>query len=123
MSDSVRPAVDFADLLARIGGNLPLVGKLFEAFEQSVPAWLHDLDTAIQANDAEKFRKAAHTAKGALSTLAAHPAAELARSLEELGKAGDLANARIGVAQFTAEMERVREAFRTKVAEIAKSDS
>lgn len=122
MPDSVRPAVDAAELAQRLGGNRDVIRKLAAVFEQSFPTWLSDLDAAVRTGDGERLRKAAHTAKGALATLAAMPAADLARLLEDMGKAGEFANAPAGIAALTAELDRVREAFRSIVAENAKPD-
>jgi len=122
MAAPITPAVALDELLDRLGGRRQLVGQLFAVFEQSAPSWLQELDAACRAGDAERLRKTAHSAKGALATLAAVPAAELAKSLEDLGKSGDLANAPAGIARFSAELERVREAFRSILAENAKPD-
>jgi HPt (histidine-containing phosphotransfer) domain-containing protein len=122
MSDPTFQAVDSVRLLHNLGGNQVLMRKLADAFEQSLPAWLEDLHSALQNHSPDRFSKAAHKIKGALATLSADHASRLAQSLEEMGKTGGLANAPTGVANLASELIRVRESLRTIIAEFAKTD-
>ena len=59
-------------------------------FLAEYPAWVSALGRAIASHDAGQVKRAAHTLKGALSTLGARAAFDAALELEAMGRANDL---------------------------------
>ncbi len=85
---------------------LPRIAQTFLA-GQVEP--MQRLATAIEAGDGEGVRLAAHRLKGSAASLSAPRARDLARDLEELGRAGDLDAAPALLAALRAEVERIRD--------------
>jgi two-component system, sensor histidine kinase and response regulator len=81
---------DRQELLDRIDGDFALLGELLKLFREGLPALQAELGAAVGARDAERIQRAAHTLKGALLNLAAHPAAALASRLDDGARRGDL---------------------------------
>ena len=70
------------------------------------------LQQALDGNDAELFRRSAHSLKSNSAAFGAVTLAELARELEMLGKEGRLAGAGDKVARAAAEYQRVQQALK-----------
>jgi CheY-like chemotaxis protein len=87
--------LDRQQALARVGGDERLLDELLQIFASDAPRWLADARAAIQNNDAPRLRRAAHTMRGAASSLGAVQTCSAAAHLEELSRAGrwDLADA------------------------------
>src|SRR5438876_14109 len=96
--------------MARLGGSRSALAGLVPALAESAALWEAEMNAALAASDAERLRRAAHQAKGALATLAAPRAAEAAKALEELARAGKLAETPAALATLKIETEHAREA-------------
>ena len=95
LSKSVRPAqASFNDLLARIGGDAKLLGRMIRTFLLDTPKRMSAIATALRRRDAEALASLAHALKGSVSLFGAEPARKLAQDLQEIGRAGDLSPAR-----------------------------
>jgi HPt (histidine-containing phosphotransfer) domain-containing protein len=82
------PAVDaatFAELQATAGDDF--VGELVDTFLEEAPPMLERLRAALAGDDAESFRRTAHSLKSNSLTFGALPLAALARELELQGLA------------------------------------
>lgn len=112
----VSPALDRAELLDRVDGDIELLGQLVELFNQALPDQLREIDAAIAGNDALRLSRQAHSLKGALLNLAAAPSSELARRLEEMGRRNELTGAAEIFAQLRVEIERLNGALAAEVA-------
>ena len=62
--------------------GVDFVKELVDTFAEEAPAMLRDLRGALQARDAEKFRRTAHSLKSNGNTFGALRLAALARELE-----------------------------------------
>jgi PAS domain S-box-containing protein len=82
-----EPVLDRQEALARVGGDEQLLSELIRIFATDAPRWLADVRTAIHCSDAQLLRRAAHTIKGAASSLGAMQTRTAAAHLEELGRA------------------------------------
>jgi CheY-like chemotaxis protein len=82
------PVLDRQEALARVGGDEHLLSELLLIFAADAPCWLADVRSAIRNGDAQLLRRAAHTLKGAASSLGALQAHSAAARLEDLGRAG-----------------------------------
>jgi HPt (histidine-containing phosphotransfer) domain-containing protein len=66
------------------------IGVMLETFLEETPQLMADLQNALAANDAEAFRRAAHSMKSNAATFGATRLSELAKELESIAKAGTL---------------------------------
>jgi HPt (histidine-containing phosphotransfer) domain-containing protein len=79
---TIDPAT-FAALKETTGAEF--VVELVDTFLQEAPVMLNDLRNALAAQDAEKFRRAAHSLKSNANTFGALSFAAMARGLEISG--------------------------------------
>jgi PAS domain S-box-containing protein len=100
-----------AALLKKLGGDAQLLTEILRLFRRDCARLMGDLHDALNRGDAARLSRAAHTLKGTLGNLSAAAAAEAARRLEVLARAGDLAEA-AGVYQtLDAAVERLQAAL------------
>jgi HPt (histidine-containing phosphotransfer) domain-containing protein len=107
--------------MTRLGQSRSALTQLVPLLAESAARWQAEFIAAIDANDAERLRRAAHQAKGALLTFAAAPAAALALTLESLAKNGDFAGARQIVTELLDELRRVHAAAQDLAADVTDS--
>jgi HPt (histidine-containing phosphotransfer) domain-containing protein len=88
-----------------------LLADLVSTFLEDAPVQLAALRDALAAGDAEAARRAAHTLKSNGATFGAERFAETCRSLEEMAKAGALADAERLRPRAEVEYSGVREAL------------
>src|SRR5207302_4611790 len=82
-------ALDYPAVLARVGGDTQLLADVSRLFIEEVPGQLHEIRTALDAQNAEALRRAAHALKGAAANFDAAALVGAARQLEEMGTTGD----------------------------------
>ncbi len=82
--------VDKAQLLARVGGDLVLLGELVDLFLDTGGEMLSQVEHAVRQGNAEAIERAAHTLKGSVGNFAADRAFEAALKLETMGREGAL---------------------------------
>jgi HPt (histidine-containing phosphotransfer) domain-containing protein len=87
------------------------VGELVETYGSETPQLIARLRYALDVNNADAFRQAAHSIKSTSNTFGALSLGEMARELENLGRAGDLAGAPAKVDRLAAEYDRVQQAL------------
>jgi len=83
---SPGPAVDFSDLLMRVGNDHELVRELFEMFKKEFPHLLESLQESVRCGDTKRVETTSHTLKGMLSSLSVTRAAAAAARLEQIGR-------------------------------------
>jgi two-component system, sensor histidine kinase and response regulator len=101
---SISGTVDGAALLERVAGDEQLAREVAGLFLSYGPNMMSRIEEAIESLESAEIEAAAHSLKGAVGNLAADRAFQAARSLEMMGRQG--------------EMENVREAFATLQKEI-----
>ena len=69
------------------------INELVDTFLDDAPKQVRDMKTALKAQDAESFRRAAHSLKSNSATFGAQRLADLSRELEILGKENNLGDA------------------------------
>ncbi|HSB69907.1 MAG TPA: GAF domain-containing protein [Candidatus Methylomirabilis sp.] len=84
------PLLDREALLARVGGDVALLQETAALFREELPRLLARVRAAVAGRDAPALERAAHTLKGSVGLLGATAAMEAARTLEGLGRTGDL---------------------------------
>jgi CheY-like chemotaxis protein len=77
------------DSLRELGGD-DFLAEVVDAFLADAPALVATLRRALDQNDADELRRAAHTLKSNGSTLGAQRFSELCRELEQRAKSGRL---------------------------------
>ncbi len=86
--------------LSRVGGDVELLKEIAVLFLEDYPKSLADLRDAAARADAKALERAAHGLKGSVANFGAAAAFEAARTLEELGRARNLAPAAAVIAQL-----------------------
>ena len=86
-------SVNVDELLERLDGDRAFLAELTEVFRNDYPRQLRGIRDALEANDPAGVRQRSHALKGALSSLAANRARDMAAGLERQGTSGDLAGA------------------------------
>jgi signal transduction histidine kinase/CheY-like chemotaxis protein len=82
-----------AHLQRTTAGNKKLIRSLVKAFLADAPKRMSDLRRAISQKNAPKLASVAHALKGSVAIFGAPKAVAMARSLEAMGRAGNLAGA------------------------------
>jgi CheY-like chemotaxis protein len=103
-----REVVDTATLLATLDGDSGLLQEMVDIFFGVLPDSLSSIQSAIEGGDAKALISAAHTLKGSVSNFAAGPAFEAVQRLEQMGRRGDLTEARSALRTLEEELERLR---------------
>ncbi len=71
-----------------------ILGQLFEIYLNNAPGLVEELDSAIQNQNCESIRNAAHSLKSASGNIGAHKIFELCATLEEMGRDNKVEGAR-----------------------------
>jgi HPt (histidine-containing phosphotransfer) domain-containing protein len=81
------PVIDQATFgeLKQMSGE-GFINELIDTFLDDAPRMMQDLKSALEANDTDSFRRAAHSLKSNAATFGAGRLAELAKELESLGR-------------------------------------
>ncbi|MBI3325343.1 MAG: response regulator [Nitrospinae bacterium] len=104
---SDEPPLSLAQALAAVEGDRALLAELVEVFLHDSPACVAGLREAIREGGASDLERTAHRLKGALGTLGAMRAHDLAYTLETLGREARLAEASSVLQGLEHELERV----------------
>jgi HPt (histidine-containing phosphotransfer) domain-containing protein len=110
MSEEIIDRATFEGLTELVGDDF--IGELVETFFEEAPGLLAQMDQALTGNDAETFRRAAHSLKSNGNSFGARRLAELARELEALGRDGRLDEAGPKLPQLEAAYEEAAQALR-----------
>jgi PAS domain S-box-containing protein len=84
---SAGSTIPWSDVLAAIGDDRELLRELIEAFLQESPQLVRGIEEAIAARDGEALQRQAHSLKSAIQFFGLKRATELARRLEDIGRA------------------------------------
>lgn len=95
----------------RVDQDIELLQELVEVFSEEYPGFLNSISEALQKQDAHKLERASHSIKSALGNLGAMKGFELARTLENMGRAGEIEGAAALVQQLQDTVTAFRSAF------------
>ena len=109
-SEAMDRAV-FDGLLTSIGDDREFLQELIETYLDDAPKLLETLHAALAANNADGFRRAAHSLKSTSANLGAMVFSGMCKELEEMGKTGSLDCAGVKIAAAEEEYVRVRAAL------------
>ena len=110
-----EPAAAFElsdQVLARVGGDRELLAEISRLFVDDAPVHLERIRDALDTGDADSLRRASHALKGAAANFEAAAVVEGARSLEEMGRQGDLSGGEAAWAAIRLETDRLIETLR-----------
>jgi two-component system, sensor histidine kinase and response regulator len=93
MADEIIDQATFSGLLDSLGGDVEFLRELVDAYVASSPDLLSSMRQAIAGAEAPALQRAAHSLKTGSACFGALAFAIQCRELEELGKAGALAEA------------------------------
>jgi HPt (histidine-containing phosphotransfer) domain-containing protein len=100
-------SIDWQVALEAVGGRRDFLPELVELFEAEYPPTLGVIRAAIADRDPKKLQISAHKLKGCLRYFGPTAAGELARSLEEIGRAGTVDGAANLVEPLYEAVERI----------------
>jgi HPt (histidine-containing phosphotransfer) domain-containing protein len=98
MNEAVIDQATFDGLTELVGEAF--IGELVGTFFEEAPGLLAEMKQALDGNDAETFRRAAHSLKSNGQSFGALRLASLARELEAMGRDGRLEEASPKVSQL-----------------------
>lgn len=99
------------ELFERLDDDQELLVELIEIFLSEYPESIQSIASAIQAQDPEALRIAAHTLKGAVGNFCAYKAMEAAEQLEMSGRNKDLNSVEADFVSLETEMTKVNAAL------------
>jgi two-component system, sensor histidine kinase and response regulator len=101
------------DALSETTGDDPeFLAELIDTYLADAVTLLATIETASNSGDAGELRRAAHSLKSNSATFGATALTKLARNLEELGKANNVAGASLPLAEARDEFARVERSLR-----------
>jgi two-component system sensor histidine kinase/response regulator len=113
-----RPALDRADLFARVEGDAQLVAELLEGLLEELPRAAAALRDAAARDDLRGLRRGAHALTGMFANLSAKETAARAARLEALAAADDRGGVARQMTELEEEMKRVRAAAAALLSEV-----
>ncbi len=100
--------VVFGGLVDSTGGDQEFLAELLEAYFEDAPSLVARMRAALAADNADEFRRAAHSLKSTSANFGAMGLSRMCRELEDMGKGGSLDGASERLALAEAEYARVR---------------
>jgi|GEM_PF-6484144 len=112
---SLSSVFDLSEALDRVDGDKVLLSEMAELFLESYPGYLSRIKEAVVQADLSALTQAAHALKGSVGNFTTREPFEVARTLEQLGRQGNIDRASQVVveleevlAQLTPELENLR---------------
>ncbi len=105
---------DESTALERVFNDRELLGEMIGLFFEEAPRLMAQMQDSIAAGEAQGLERAAHSLKGAAGSIGAADVMGLARALEEMGRAAELAEASSAYARLEAgmvQLEHLLKAF------------
>lgn len=91
MADMIIDQAAYQTLAETVGEDF--IGEIVEAFLDESAQFLVDLSSALEEQDVDRFRRAAHSLKSNAATFGATKLSELAKELEEIARENRLGDA------------------------------
>jgi signal transduction histidine kinase/DNA-binding response OmpR family regulator len=92
-------------------GEPSLIDKIIVIYLQTTPNLLQELRQALDASDADRMRKAAHSLKSSSANVGAMKLSELCKEVEILGKCGSTKGAGMFMANIEREFQQVEKSL------------
>jgi HPt (histidine-containing phosphotransfer) domain-containing protein len=94
-------------LLHRCMGNIDLVQRVLEKFQQRVPEELAEIEKEMLAGNIEQVARTAHRLKGSAATVSAEGLATAAAEIEDAGRQGRAADIPACIGRLRAEWKKL----------------
>ena len=107
-TDKASP-VDIEKAIEQVMGDKDFLKELLQLFVKNLPEQIEELKTALAGGDAQELSRIAHTLKGSSANLRVNGINDVALRLEQIGKKGNLAEARPVLAELVDEFIRLKE--------------
>ncbi|THB69002.1 MAG: response regulator [Desulfovibrio sp.] len=107
--DSDVSVLNWEKTLARLRGDAPFLGELYQTFLSDLDARLRRFQEALHNRDFRTLQKLAHSLKGAASTIDAGQVREKALAVETSARNDDLDSARAEFSRLSRAVEQLRE--------------
>jgi HPt (histidine-containing phosphotransfer) domain-containing protein len=95
------------DLLGRVHGDETLLLELIGILKSEAPRLLDEISRAIDAKDAKALERAAHRLRGSVASFGAADATNETKTLESMGRSGNLDAAPSHFARLSDEVARL----------------
>jgi signal transduction histidine kinase/CheY-like chemotaxis protein len=95
------------EVLARVGGDRALLAEISRLFIDDAPTHLKRIREAMDAQDGDALRRAAHALKGAASNFDAGGVVTAARAIEQIGRTGQFDEHETAWRALTIETDRL----------------
>jgi signal transduction histidine kinase/CheY-like chemotaxis protein len=105
---SAPPEANFADLIARVGGDEELFKRMIRTFLRDTPKRLAGIAAAIQKKKPEVLVSLAHALKGSVGIFGAEAARKHTQELQDLGRSSKLSGAREVLALLKEEIAKLQ---------------
>ena len=99
------------NLLEAVGGDGEFLAELLETFFADTPQQISTMHAALESQDSDEFRRAAHSLKSNSANFGAMDLSLKAKALEEMGKTGNLDQAGEILAEVESEYAKVKSAL------------
>jgi HPt (histidine-containing phosphotransfer) domain-containing protein len=100
-------ALDYERVEEATGGDPEFVRELMDLFMEDARERVEELRSAVTGQDADAVARSAHKLKGSSSNVGAMRVSELAKILEDRGRAGDVSGTAPMVTQVELELAKV----------------
>jgi two-component system, sensor histidine kinase and response regulator len=110
--------IDWEALRARTEQQLDLLQELVGLFLDNAPQLLTEIETALSTGDGTLLVRSSHTLKGVLGNMCAEKCTRIALQLENCGRHGDTAQARVLFAELMSQWPRLESQLRDAVDEV-----
>jgi HPt (histidine-containing phosphotransfer) domain-containing protein len=114
-TDEIIDQATFSGLLDSLGGDVEFLSELIEAYFDSGPGLIASMQQAIASGEAPALQRAAHSLKTGSAGFGALAFAAQCKKMEDLGKAGALAEAEAKVGTLEAAYADVVAALQARV--------
>ncbi len=104
-----RSPVDIEKAIEQVMGDKDFLKELLQLFVKNLPEQIEALKTALAGGDAQELSRIAHTLKGSSANLRVNGINDVALRLEQIGKKGNLEEARPALAELVDEFIRLKE--------------
>jgi HPt (histidine-containing phosphotransfer) domain-containing protein len=90
-------------------GNIDLVQRVLDKFQQRLPEDLAELEQAFEHGNAEQVARTAHRLKGSSATMSAGGLTSAAADVEDASRHGRMAEVPVGIARLRDECRKLAE--------------
>ena len=105
------PVFDKAGMMARLMDDEDLARTVVEGFLEDIPKQIEALKGYLEAGDAARAERQAHTIKGASANVGGEALRAVAFEMEKAGKTGDLEAVTARLPELETQFARLKEAM------------